>query len=153
NSKKNIRMELSMLTRGTFLAFGLALGLTTTAGAQSKAPFYADKQNLLTFRDDAGKLHPVKTPAEWQRRRKDILAAMEEVMGPLPRGPKVDLDVHITEELNTEHFKRLKLTYQSSAGNRVPAYLFIPHKREGKVPAVLCLHPTHMQLGSGVPAG
>src|SRR5690606_33478143 len=37
-------------------------------------------------------------------------------------------------------------------GDRLGAYLFVPHGARG-LPAMLCLHPTHRELGKGVPAG
>ena len=76
-------------------------------------------------------------------RRKAILSAMQEVMGPLPDASrKVPLDVKVVEEVEEPHFVRRKLTYVAEKGDRVPAYLLIPKRRDGKLPAVLCLHQT-----------
>ena len=58
------------------------------------APNYPDKSKLLVWQDDAGKQHPITTPADWAKRRAHILANMQEVMGPLPDAKsKVSLDV------------------------------------------------------------
>src|SRR5436190_5920319 len=54
------------------------------AASKAKPPFYADKANLMVYRDDAGKTAAVKTLADWQKRRDHILANMQLVMGPLP---------------------------------------------------------------------
>lgn len=130
--------------------------LWASTAARAQASFYADKQDLLRYRDARGDMHPVKTAEQWQIRRKHILAGMEEVMGPLPSGPKIALDVKIIARMEAADYTRLELTYASSPGNRVPAYLFLPKQQPtqgAKLPAVLCLHPTHRELGKGVPAG
>jgi acetyl esterase/lipase len=91
--------------------------------------------------------------ADAARRRAQTLAHMQQVMGPLPTdAAKVPLDVQYTEEVRTPHFVRKKLTYAVAKGDRVPAYLLIPLKRDGKLPAVLCLHQT-VAIGSAEPAG
>jgi dienelactone hydrolase len=78
---------------------------------------------------------------------------MQIVMGPLPDDShKVPLDVKIEEEVRLEKFTRKKLTFAVESGDRVPAYLLIPHERSGKVPAVLCLHQT-IAIGKAEPAG
>lgn len=111
------------------------------------------RTNLLAYADKNGKAVPFRTTTEWGKRRAQILLALEKVMGPLPTAKKIPLDVQISEEVRLGTHLRKKLTFASSPGNRVSAYLLVPLKSDGKVPAVLCLHPTHKQLGKGVPAG
>src|SRR5712691_8033687 len=67
---------------------------------EAEPPAYPDKANLLIWRDAEGKEHPVRTAADWAKRRQHILANIQRVMGPLP-GPerKVPLDVKVTEEV------------------------------------------------------
>jgi hypothetical protein len=79
---------------------------------------------------------------------------MQEVMGLLP-GPerRAPLDVRLVSEEATEHYVRRKLTNAVEPGDRLPLYLLIPKQRAGKLPAVLCLHPTSRPLGKGIPAG
>jgi dienelactone hydrolase len=85
--------------------------------------------------------------------RQDILRRMQIVMGPLPDDSrKVPLDIKIEEEVLLENFTRKKLTFAAEKGDRVPAYLLIPHDRQGKLPAVLCLHQT-IAIGKAEPAG
>jgi pimeloyl-ACP methyl ester carboxylesterase len=118
------------------------------------APVYADKTRLLVYRDVRGVEHPIRTAEDWSKRRAHILANMDRVMGPLPRGArKVPLDVRVTEEVKGPGYVRKLLTFAADPTDRVPAYLFLPTGRTGKLPAVLCLHPTHRTLGKGVPAG
>jgi acetyl esterase/lipase len=116
-------------------------------------PVYADKARLLVVRDAEGSERPVRTATDWARRREHILAAMQQVMGPLPDDSrKVPLDVKYTAEVKTAHYVRKKLTYAAEKGDRVPAWLLIPTERKGKLPAVLCLHQT-VAIGKDEPAG
>src|SRR5262245_21377702 len=109
----------------------------------AEPPSYPDKARLLVDRDAEGKEHPVRTAADWARRRAHVLANMQRVMGPL-RDPsrKVPADVQLSEEVKTPRFVRKKLTFAAEKDDRVPAYLFLPLGRRGKRPAVLCLHQT-----------
>ena len=135
--------------KGAFLLIlVLPLGLT----AQQS---YPDKTKLLVYRDAQGQEVPIRSKEDWAKRRAHIVANMEEVMGPLPRGAKPGLDVQIVEEVRTEKYVRKKLTYLAGPAkeNRVPAYLLVPHERKAKLPAVLCLHPTSKEFGKKVPAG
>ncbi|MEX1097666.1 MAG: acetylxylan esterase [Planctomycetales bacterium] len=130
---------------------GLSCGVAALA---DDAPVYPDKANLLVLRDGAGDEKPVESAEQWQLRRKHILANMRKVMGPLPAADrKVPLAVEVVEETEFPKYVRKKLTYAAHEGNRVPAYLLIPRARSGKLPAVLCLHPTEFRLGKGVAAG
>jgi acetyl esterase/lipase len=82
-----------------------------------------------------------------------IRKKMELAMGPLPGDErKVPLDVKILEETRLEKFTRFKLTYAAEKGDRVPAYLLVPHARPGKLPAMLCLHQT-TSIGKSEPVG
>jgi fermentation-respiration switch protein FrsA (DUF1100 family) len=65
---------------------------------------------------------------------------------------KVPLDVQVTEEVKTPHYVRKKLSYAAENADRVPAYLLVPFGRQGKLPAVLCLHQT-VPIGKAEPAG
>lgn len=144
------------MKRGVFAVGLLISGLClpgATGGAVERAPFYADKGNLLVVRDDSGKERPVKTAADWAKRRKHILAGMQEAMGPLPdESRKVPLDVRVIEETKGPKYLLRKLSYAAEEGDRVPAYLLLPNERRGKLPAVLCLHQT-VRIGKAEPAG
>ncbi|MBL7223721.1 MAG: alpha/beta fold hydrolase [Candidatus Brocadiae bacterium] len=78
---------------------------------------------------------------------------MQLVMGELPAASrKVPLDVRLHEEVRLPKFTRKKITFAVEKGDRVPAYLLIPHGLVGRAPAMLCLHPTS-RLGKGVAVG
>jgi dienelactone hydrolase len=135
-----------------FITGGL-LAAAACAAAPGPPPVYPDKADLLVYRDADGRERPVRNAADWAKRRAHILAAMQEVMGPLPGDDaKVPLDVEVAEEVKTDHYVRRKLTYAAEKGDRVPAYLLVPLGREGKLPAVLCLHQT-TPIGKDEPAG
>jgi acetyl esterase/lipase len=134
------------------------LGLAFLCGcgavaARSGSPPYADRQDLLVVRDASGQERSVRTATDWAERRRHILTAMQEVMGPLPDASrKVPLEVKVAEEMTGPRFVRRKLTFAAEKGDRVPAYLLIPTKRNGRLPAVLCLHQT-VRIGKAEPAG
>ena len=134
-----------------FLLAVLCCASTTIA---ADPPFYADKTNLLTFKDEAGKDYPITTPEQWATRREHILANMQRVMGPLPdRSKLVPLEPQLISEEDLGTYTRQKLTIAVEKGDRLPCYLLIPKKREKKTPAILCLHPTSLPLGKGIPTG
>jgi dienelactone hydrolase len=136
---------------GTLL-FAVALGLCIQQPT-SELPIRTDKQNLLTYYDAAGASHRVKSVADWEIRRAQILHNMQLVMGPLPAPSSAPLDVQIESTVELSTARREKITYLGADGDRVPAYLFIPKLAKGvKVPAVLCLHET-TKVGMDSPAG
>jgi dienelactone hydrolase len=120
------------------------------------APSRLPRTNLLVFHDRTGAVVPVKSKAEWQQRRAEILCGMTEVMGPLPgREKRCPLDVQIEQETDCGSYVRRSITYAAEPGSRVPAYLLIPKaalRATKKFPAVLALHPTDMEFGYRVVA-
>jgi fermentation-respiration switch protein FrsA (DUF1100 family) len=110
-------------------------------------PFYADKMNLLVWLDSDGKSHAITKPADWSQRREHILANMSLVMGALPKRNDTPLNVEVVKTEKLKTLTRKKITYQSSKGDRVPAYLLIPHGIKKPRPAVLCLHGTSGPIG------
>ncbi len=115
----------------------------------AEPPFYADKQNLLVYLE-AGVPQPVRTAQDWERRRRDIVASMEQVMGPFPDGERPPLDVQVLAETSLDGYTRRSITYAAGPGDRVPAYLLIPDQPNGA--AMLALHPTG-ELGKGIVIG
>jgi dienelactone hydrolase len=116
-----------------------------------------DRTNLLSYRDHDGRVRPVATVRDWQRRRAEILRGMQEVMGPLP-GPekRCPLEMRVEEETDAGSYLRRRITYAAEPGGRTPAYLLIPKALLGsrrRAPAVLCLHPTDHKIGHRVVVG
>jgi pimeloyl-ACP methyl ester carboxylesterase len=105
-------------------------------------------QDLTYYRESKDRIVSIKTPSDWQHRRQEILAGMEQVMGALPHPDKrVPLDVQILDEHPEDGYIRRKLAYHSDdAGQVVQAWLLIPTSKAGTSPgrrsAMLCLHQT-----------
>jgi hypothetical protein len=124
---------------------------------RAEAPVRLDRDNLMQFRGPDGGVLPVKTAADWQKRRAEILQGMQAVMGPFPGDDRrVPLDIKVEEEADAGSYVRRLITYQSDPDSRTPAYLCIPKdvldcKR--KTQAVLCLHPTDNTVGHKVVVG
>lgn len=117
------------------------------------APAYSDHANLLVYHDQSGVEHPVRTRRDWKLRRGHILAHMQDVMGSLPDTDRVaPLEMQVLQEEETPEFTRRKITFAVESGDRLSAYLLIPHGLNGKAPAVLCLHQT-TSPGKAEPAG
>ena len=128
--------------RGVMAGFAL---VAAGAIAVPAWPEYPDHSNLLVYRDEAGREHPVRTAADWAIRRQHVLAGMQEAMGPLPRRANLPpLDVRITERTPGDGFTRLTLTFAAEEGDRVPAFLFLPDGATtgARCAAILALHPT-----------
>jgi dienelactone hydrolase len=123
------------------------------ASESASCPAGVDHTRLMTFESDAGPSEQaVKTPADWARRREQVVGCVEQVMGPLPDSARrVPLEVKVLEETDTPHYARRKISYVSEPGDRVPAWLLVP-KAEGRRPAMLCLHQT-TKIGKDEPAG
>lgn len=147
-----------MRKRSCALLTSLFILTAVGTAAESNQPPRLDRNNLLAYRDARGEVVPVKTIADWQKRRASILATMQEVMGPLPgKAKRCPLDMKVEEETDCGTYVRRLITYASEPGGRVPAYLLIPHSAlrtpHSNAPAVLCLHPTENKIGHKVVVG
>ncbi len=134
----------------------LVLGMASdVAWGQSARRLDAD--NLMQFRDAGGALKPVKTAADWERRRKRILAGMQAVMGDFPGGRKRGpVEIKVLEDVDAGGFRRRLIGYRVDEDMLTPAYLCIPKDvlaGKRKAPAVLCLHPTDNRVGHKVALG
>jgi dienelactone hydrolase len=120
---------------------------------QDQPPFYPDKTKLLVVIDADGKAQAITTAADWPKRRAHILANLQQVMGPMPPDDrKVPPDVQIYDEVKLQKYVRKTLSFASEAGDRVPAFLLIPHEIKGRAAAMLCLHQT-TAIGKQEPVG
>lgn len=144
------------------MLFSLAM-LSLVVHAEDPAPpRYPDQRQILEWRDPAGTVHPVKTAADWRKRREHVLLNFQEATGSLPDWKTLPpLDVQITETDDTHpKFVLQRLTYVSDLGDRVPAYLLLPKATQSatstqspaKLPAMLALHQTN-NVGKKEPAG
>ncbi|MEP6539161.1 MAG: alpha/beta fold hydrolase [Bryobacteraceae bacterium] len=83
--------------------------------------------------------------------RSALTKRMEQVMGEFPQTPRGALEIEKSEPLEMSRHSHIKLSYASEAGDRVPAYLLLPHGLHSKAPAMLCLHQT-TRIGKDEPA-
>ncbi len=104
---------------------------------------------------ETGEAVPLKTLADWERRRAAIVAGFEEAAGKLPSRENLpDLDVQVLERIETGRYVRETITFASEPGDRTPAYLYLP---KGLAPGdrrvgIVALHPTHA-IGKGIVDG
>jgi len=131
-----------------------ALGMAQAA--ELPEPRAKDHRRVLYYVDDAGREQPVKTTADWELRRRDIITGIEATMGALPDrsalGP-VPFEVVPGSRTESDTFTREKLRIDVGDGDSVPAWLMVPKKTAGRAPAVLALHQTNGALGKDEVAG
>ncbi len=142
-----------IVARGTMVVLVLSIGYLVDA----KEPQRLSRDVLLEYHDSEGKVRPVTTAADWQKRRAEIVRGMQQVMGKFPsKDRRVPLDVKVLEEKGAGRYVRRLISYQSDPDGRTPAYLCIPKSvlsGQGKAPGVLCLHPTDNKVGHKVVLG
>lgn len=138
--------------------------------AEPPLPEYPDHQDLTYQLDSTGRRTEIKKVSEWAYRRDHIRRHLERITGkylsPLkrvPLTPVVSEQVTLNRPKVSRPLLRRKLTYQSDAESRVPAYIFIPlpdgsdgdkdsANADDQYPAVLCLQQT-TSAGKDEPAG
>ncbi len=132
----------------------LAISASSAVRAADPAPKYAEHQDLSYYLDANGQKKPIKSPADWAKRREHIAAWMQTVMGPLPRPEMpVPLDAKVEEEVAVGELTRKKISYHTdSTERRVKAFLFLPKADNKPTPGILCLHQT-INIGKSEPAG
>lgn len=115
-------------------------------------PRARDHLRVDYFIGGKGKERPVKTPADWDRRRADILVGFFASTGELPDrrglGP-VKYTVVGGSRVESDGFTREKLMIDAEDGDRIPAWLLRPAKATPGIrgPAVIALHQTHFRFG------
>ncbi len=142
-----------MLSRRHWLAGAAA----TAAGAEPVAALRGlSRTNLLEYRGADGKIRVGRSRGEWEQRKREALAGMHEVTGPLPGAEKrCPLQVTVEDETDMGSYVRRAIIYSSEPGSRTPAFLCIPKAalKGRRAPGVLCLHPTDDKNGYRVVVG
>ena len=70
-----------------------------------------ERTNLLIYRDVTGSVRPVKSAADWQHRRAEVVRGMERVMGVLPGAAKrCPLELKVEEETDCGSYVRRLIT-------------------------------------------
>jgi dienelactone hydrolase len=146
---RGICYQSAMIPR--FLPCGGLLLLVVAMVASARAE-RLDRENLLQVRGPDGAVTAVRSAADWARRRAEIRAGVEAVMGPLPGVAKRGaLDVRVVSETDCGSYVRREITYLAEPGGLVPAYLLLPKAvRDGRAtrPGVLALMPTNQAEGN-----
>lgn len=147
-----------MIVRALFgliaLMFGLAAAVHVAgddADSDRAAPqSQLDRKRLLEYRGVAGKLQPVKSADDWNKRRAQILEGMQAATGLLPDRTKIaPLDVQESQREDGEGYTRVTLSFaahlKDAPVDRVPAHLYLPSGVDAAKPrpAMLVLHQTH----------
>ena len=112
-------------------------------------------QRLNFYADEVGIERTILTTADWEIRRKQIIAGFEQAAGALPsRNQLPELDIQFREQMETDRYVRYTIDFASEAGDRTPAYLYIPKgvAPGERRPGVVALHPTS-SIGKGVVDG
>ncbi|MBS1791805.1 MAG: alpha/beta fold hydrolase [Acidobacteria bacterium] len=94
----------------------------------------------------------IKTRADWQRARKQILDGMQLLMGKLPVGKREKVKFSEIEKEELPAFTRTKIRYLVERDDWVSAYLLVPKNLKRRTAAMLCLHQT-IKIGKAEPAG
>lgn len=133
------------LNRGSLIII-IALSILYAGGCTNETKeSSAEKSDLLTYQNPSGEKIPVKSPADWEQKRRQILEDMENGMGELPdRSGLPPLDVQFTDSLKTDRYTRYTISFTVAENEKLPAYLYIPLKKptSEKFPAMLALHGT-----------
>jgi dienelactone hydrolase len=144
---------------------GVALSVSAARGAEEDPAFDPEvwlrrhKQGRLTARTpQSGKpLQPIaaRSLEEWEKERALYERALRELIGPWPE-KRPELKPRVIEEKTFEGWVRSKVGFQSlpssSPNSEIHAWLFVPRKRSGPLPALVTLHQTVPQ-GKDEPAG
>lgn len=139
-------MKLAHLS--LIVCLGVAAAVVTATQVK-----HVDHSRLLVYRDLNGKEHPIETPQDWSIRRRQVLKAAEQVMGPLPKMAGLPpFEVVTVEEVREASYTRRLIRFTVEPGDQLAAHLYIPLRSGSRRGAIVALHPTS-PLGKGVVAG
>ena len=114
--------------------------------------------NNITFRQllatdpSTNNTPDIFTPEAWNKKRLSLEKTLLDLMGTSSNDIIPEPRYTILEEINTENYRQVKVSYLTEPDEEVSAYLLIPHRPNGAT--VLCLHGTSLeaketQLGAG----
>jgi dienelactone hydrolase len=92
------------------------------------------------------------TRETWPKHRERILRGVHQVLGPFPKD-KVPPGPKVLGEVDCGSHVRRKVSIQVQPGDRMPAYLLIPKKLKGRVPAIVCFYGTTSGAGKDTTVG
>jgi len=100
----------------------------------------------------AGLWREAPSRKNWARQRATIQRAAMEILGDFPAA-KVPLDPRVLDETDCGSYIRRKVSIQVQPGDRMPAWLLIPKKLRGRVPAIICFYGTSSGAGKDTTVG
>jgi dienelactone hydrolase len=92
------------------------------------------------------------TREHWPAERRRILDGAWKVFGRMPE-EKVPLEPQVLAEEDCGSYVRRKVSIQVQEKDRMPAYLLVPKKLEGRVPAIVCFYGTTSGAGKETTVG
>lgn len=144
-------MKKNLLTL-LFLAISLNVLSVSPASASGK---YSYADSLLTYKNKSGQKVPVKTLADWQKKRVQVLAGMQKVMGPLPTMKGLPpLNIQYIDSVKEDSFTCYTIKFTVATNEVLPALLYVPHQKgkPKKLAAMVVLHGTDV-LGKRILSG
>ena len=156
--RPGVALVAGLMVMATTGAMALALG----QGKSHEAPPGAIASAFeppAAFREDLGDYRsplifndgrPVRDPADWQARRREILGAWHAIMGAWPAlidRPKVE----VIGTQHRENFEQRRVRVEVAQGRTMEGYLLVPDLR-GPAPAVLVVfYEPESAIGEGKP--
>lgn len=95
----------------------------------------------LTMGSGPSHLEPVSSAGEWNAKREALQELYRLTLGLQPYHDVAPCVETVSEKDCGDHILR-KLSYFTGPDERINAYMMIPKGMKGKVPGVLCIHPT-----------
>jgi dienelactone hydrolase len=100
----------------------------------------------------AGLWREPPTVQSWPKERERILAGVEKILGPFP--DRIEpLDPQTLSEEDCGTYVRRKVSIAVQPGDRMPAWLLVPKKLPGRVPAIICFYGTTGGAGKDTTVG
>ncbi len=120
----------------------LAGTLAAVSAQDTPARKRSDAPAITSSWDDL--LDGVKTPTDWKAHKKVLRQRYLDLIRDRHKPEKPPLDLRIHEEVVVDgQYARRLISYNVEADERAHAYLGIPLKRDGKLPAIVALHGTY----------
>src|SRR5436189_175385 len=106
--------ECADMSLWTFILLPLVFIVAIQVAIAAAPPKDSGHEDLSYYLQGDGARVPIRTAADWERRRAQIIVGMEQVMGPLPRpAVPVPLDVQVLEEHEEQGYLRRKVAYHT----------------------------------------
>jgi dienelactone hydrolase len=95
----------------------------------------------LTMGSGPSRLERLATLQQWQTKAEALRLLFRQTLG-CPPDLDCPLDPELVEEIDGGDYWRRTLAFQVAPGERIAAYVLVPKGLTGRVPGVLCIHPT-----------